>query len=57
MKLGAPQSWPGDVFSWLWDNEPSEMEDTDGQPAYPSDEAVKSALEALELLEEGDDEE
>jgi hypothetical protein len=47
----APEEWVGEVFSWLWDNEQSELEDRgEGQGAYPSQESISRALVALGYL-------
>jgi len=35
------------VFSWLWDNDQSEVEDTDDLGAYPSSDAIQAALDAI----------
>lgn len=40
-----------EVFSWLWDNEQSEVECHDGGGAYPSRESVERAIVALGYLE------
>ena len=53
------EDWAGQVFSWLRDNNPSEVENTDDRGAYPSREAIKDALIDLDLIDpsELDDEE
>lgn len=52
----APDTWVGDVYSWLSEHMPDELED-DGQDqgAYPSTESVWAALDALGYLEPDDD--
>lgn len=52
VKDGVPEGWESEVWSWLANNDPSELED-DGQDQgpYPSRESVESALEALGYLE------
>lgn len=48
----APEDWESEVYSWLSENEPSELED-DGQDqgAYPSTDSVREALEFLGYLD------
>lgn len=46
----APKCWPGKVAHWLDANMAGEMEDSDGQGAYPSRESVLSALAVLRHL-------
>lgn len=41
-----PEGWPSDVYSWLSDHEPHEIENRD-QGGYPSEEALRTAFEAL----------
>lgn len=50
----APEDWPGQVFSWLWDNDQGEVENRDGNGAYPSRESIRAALEALNLAAQED---
>lgn len=53
-----PEGWPGDVFSWLWEHDQRECEDTgDGQGACPSTEAIERALTALGFIAASDAEE
>lgn len=40
----------GEVWRWLWDNEQSALESRDDRGAYPSEESVERALEALGYL-------
>jgi hypothetical protein len=42
-----PEDWQQAVYSWLSDNECSEMENTDDQGGYPSEEALQAAFTAL----------
>lgn len=42
-----PESWPEEVYSWLSDNESSEIENADDQGGYPSEDALRRAFEAL----------
>jgi len=43
--------WCEKVFSWLWDNEQTELENSDGQGAYPSEDSCKRALWSIGLLD------
>lgn len=47
----APEDWAEQVFSWLWENNQGELENRDGTGAYPSDDAVKTALNSLGMLD------
>lgn len=42
-----PDGWEYDVYSWLSDNDPGEVENRDDQGGYPSEEALRVAFEAL----------
>lgn len=42
-----PDDWHYEVYGWLYDNEPSEIENTDDQGGYPSVEALQRAFDAL----------
>ncbi len=42
-----PDGWQSEVYSWLSDNDPSEIENRDDQGGYPSEEAIRAAFEAL----------
>ena len=42
-----PEGWEGEVYSWFSDNGPSEVENTDDQGGYPSEEALRAAFDAL----------
>lgn len=48
-------SWASKVFSWLCENDESELENRDDQGAYPSEDAIKSALKALDMLDPEDE--
>lgn len=52
LKEGAPEDWAGKVFSWLWENDQSEVEDNDDQGAWPSSEGILQALKELGLASE-----
>lgn len=45
-----PEDWAGQVFTWLWRNEQSEVESRDDGGGYPSEEAIKEALINLNLI-------
>lgn len=42
-----PEDLPGEVYSWLWDNNQREVDPVDGGGGYPTDEAVEQAIVAL----------
>lgn len=46
-----PEGWRGDVYSWLSDNDPSEIENRDDQGGYPSEESLRAAFDALGFKE------
>ncbi len=54
---GISEDVSGDVYRWLSDHEPREVESQDGKGAYPSKESIDRALKALGLreLEEGEE--
>jgi hypothetical protein len=39
-----PNGWESKVYSWLSDREPREIENTDDQGGYPSEEALRRAI-------------
>lgn len=41
-----------EVYSWLFDNDQEQLEDSDDRGSYPSKEAIQAALEAIEEEEE-----
>jgi hypothetical protein len=47
----APDNWTEQVYSWLYDNEPNELENRDDRGAYPDSAAVKRALLDLGLIQ------
>lgn len=49
-KAGA--SWAADVYAYLSDNCPHEVDSRDFNGAYPTDKSVKDAMQALEIFEE-----
>ena len=42
-----PEDWESDVYSWLSDNDSSEVENTDDQGGYPSEKALRVAFRSL----------
>ncbi|MGE3406437.1 MAG: hypothetical protein AB7I37_06440 [Pirellulales bacterium] len=42
-----PEGWESDVYSWLSDHRPGEVENRDDRGGYPSEEALKLAFTAL----------
>lgn len=42
-----PGSWQSEVYSWLWDREPRELESRDDQGGYPSEASLRRAMDAL----------
>ena len=42
-----PDDWEYEVYSWLSDNDCSEIENTDDQGGYPSEESLRNAFTAL----------
>ena len=42
-----PEGWESEVYSWLSDNRCGEIENTDDQGGYPSEEALREAFDAL----------
>lgn len=43
--------WASKVFGWLWENRQNELDDLDDQGGSPSEDAIKDALKALDMLE------
>ncbi len=42
-----PDDWQYEVYSWLSENEPSEIENVDDQGGYPSEESLRRAFDGL----------
>lgn len=42
-----PEEWASEVYSWLFDNESSEVDNRDDQGGYPSEEAIGRAMDGL----------
>jgi hypothetical protein len=47
-----PEDWVGQVYSWLSDNDSSEIENRDDQGGYPSEESMRAAFKALNFEEQ-----
>jgi hypothetical protein len=47
---GLPADWKDEVYSWLSDNEPTELENTDDRGAFPSADSIGRALVALSII-------
>jgi hypothetical protein len=46
-EFDLPEGWEREVFSWLWDHEQGEIENTDDRGGYPSEESLRQAFDAL----------
>lgn len=46
-QFDLPEGWESEVYSWLSDNDPCEIENCDDQGGYPSESALKTAFMAL----------
>ena len=57
LKDGADEAWVELVYRWLSDHCARELEDHDGNGAYPSREAVRDAMRAVGVHEEEEEEE
>ena len=42
-----PDGWQCEIYGWLSDNDPSAVENSDDQGAYPSEESLRAAFQAL----------
>ena len=51
-KYDLPEGWAGEVYSWLSDNEPSQLENVDDQGGWPDEDSLRSAFEALGYQEQ-----
>lgn len=47
-----PEGWESEVYSWLSDNDDSQVENRDDQGGYPSEESLRAAFEALGFEEQ-----
>lgn len=45
--FNLPDGWECEAYSWLSENRSGEIENRDDQGGYPSEEAIRAALEAL----------
>ncbi len=50
-QYALPDGWEGEVYSWLSDHRPGEIENVDDQGGYPSEDALKAAFMALSFRE------
>jgi len=41
------EDWEREVFSWLWDHDQGEIENTDDRGGYPSEDALRRAFDGL----------
>ncbi len=46
-QFDLPEGWESEVYSWLSDHRPGEVENRDDQGGYPSEQALKEAFAAL----------
>lgn len=46
-QFDLPEGWESEVFSWLANNNASEIEDKDDRGGWPSEESLRAAFEAL----------
>ena len=46
-EFDLPEGWESEVYSWLSDNDSSEVENTDDLGGYPSEESLRAAFVAL----------
>lgn len=46
-EFALPDGWQGEVYSWLSDHRPSEIENRDDRGGYPGEAALRAAFEAL----------
>lgn len=49
-----PEGWQGEVFSWLADNDPSEVENRDDTGGYPSEASLRAAFVSLGFKEQAE---
>lgn len=47
-----PDGWESEVYSWLSDNDPSQLENVDDQGGWPDEESLRVAFEALGYKEQ-----
>lgn len=46
-QFDLPEGWESEVYSWLSDHRPGEIENRDDQGGYPSEQALRDAFTAL----------
>lgn len=51
-EFALSEGWESEVYSWLSDNAPSEIENRDDQGGYPSEESLEAAFKALNFKEQ-----
>ena len=51
-KYVLPEDWAGGVYSWLSDNEPSQLENVDDQGGWPDEDSLRAAFKALGYREQ-----
>jgi len=54
LNIDLPEDWESDVYDWLSENDPGELESCDDQGGYPSDEAMKAAINGAGLAKPSD---
>lgn len=47
-----PEGWESDVYSWLSDNDPSQLESVDDQGGWPDEDSLRTAFQALGYKEQ-----
>ena len=47
-----PEGWESEVYSWLSDNDPAQLENRDDQGGWPDEESLRAAFEALGYKEQ-----
>lgn len=46
-EFDLPEGWVGQVYDWLSDHRPNEIDNRDDQGGYPKEDALRAAFEAL----------
>ena len=47
-----PEGWDSEVYSWLSDNDPNQLENRDDQGGWPDEESLRVAFTALGYKEQ-----
>jgi hypothetical protein len=47
-----PEGWESEIYSWLSDNDPNQLENRDDQGGWPDEEALRTAFKALGYKEQ-----